>query len=65
MTPQEINEWRVFPRLAIGVTIALWWAITDYMLFSIPMVDQSEWIFVQYGVICAPFVALINKYMDT
>ncbi|MDX8383860.1 MAG: hypothetical protein R8M45_07250 [Ghiorsea sp.] len=65
MTAQEVNEWRVFPRLFIGLMFALWFAIANYMLFSIPMADQHEWVFVQFAAISLPFMGSINKYFDT
>lgn len=64
MTPQEINNYRIFPRLILVFMASVFTYIT-YYYFSVPLVEHSEWTLASYGVISAPFVAFFNKYMST
>lgn len=64
MTAKQFNQWRIFPRL-IAFFMAYMWIQFNQYFFSIPMQEQSEWAFVQYGLITATFVGFAKFYMDT
>ena len=64
MTPKEVNEWRIFPRIILFFMGAIFSYIT-YYYFSVPLKEHTEWTLSSYGVISAPFVAFFNKYMST
>ena len=64
MTAEELNKYRVFPRIALAFMAAVFGFIT-YYYFSVPLKEHTEWTLASYGVISAPFVAFFNKYMST
>ena len=64
ITPQQFNEWRIFPRL-IGIFMAYMWIQFNNYFYSIPMSEQSEWAFGQYALIVGMFVGFAKIYMST
>lgn len=64
LSAKQFNQWRIFPRL-IAFFMAYMWMQFNHYFFSIPMIEQSEWALVQYGIITATFVGFAKFYMET
>jgi len=64
ITPQQFNEWRIFPRL-IGLFMAYMWIQFNNYFYSIPMSEQNEWAFGQYALVVGMFVGFAKIYMST
>lgn len=67
MTPQEFNDWRVFPRL--GMMFMSYMLYLFHMWFTqnntLPVTELSEWHIVGYGTVIAAYAGLWKFYFET
>lgn len=64
MSPEQFNQWRVWPRL-MSVFVGWMWVEVNTYFFSIPINEHSEFALVQYAAITGVFIGFCKFYMDT
>lgn len=67
MTPEQFNDWRIFPRL--GMVYMNYMFYLFHMWFTqdgtISVLSMSEWHIVGYGTVVAAYAGLWKFYYDT
>lgn len=64
MTPQEFNDWRIFPRLGMTFmsVMCVWF---NLWFFETPLKEIAEFHLVQYAAVIGVYAGLWKFYFDT
>jgi hypothetical protein len=62
ITPEQLNAWRIVPRLLIGWYAALVWVVSDwFMTLGDPSTQQASFVSTVVGLSAAIFGLYVNS----